>query len=274
MSDYQRMQRAIDFIRQHVLNASGDLTLQEIADHLSMSPWHFQRVFSRWVGLSPKQFQQQLNVQRAKTLLQQPGSLLTISDSLGLSSSSRLYDQFIRVEAMTPGEYRSRGEQLTIRWLNQNTPFGEIFVALTQRGVCRVSFDSSASNLQKLREQWPKAELRAHDPSRDPKVVEIFANSSAQQPIVLHLMASEFQLAVWRALLELPEGALCSYKSVAEALGKPKAARAVGRAVGSNPVAILIPCHRVIRENGGMGGYAWGEERKQQILLREALRHR
>lgn len=268
MSDYQRMQRAIDYIRD---TPTGELNLRGIADHLGMSPWHFQRLFSRWVGVSPKGFQQHLNVERAKILLDQPHSLLAVSESLGLSSSSRLYDQFIKIEAMTPGEYRSRGETLQIRWLRQRSPLGELFVALTPRGVCRVSFDDSDLNLRALAAQWPKAEIRPQD-DRDPPVPDIFAAAPSQQ-ISLHLIASDFQLAVWRALLNIPEGELCSYKALAEAVGKPSAARAVGTAVGSNPVALLIPCHRVIRGDGNLGGYAWGESRKQQLLVREALRH-
>lgn len=252
-------------------------TLDEIAAHVHLSPFHFQRLFSRWAGVTPKRYLQVLTLERAKALLQESRPLLEVADTLGLSSGSRLYDHFVQLEAVTPGEYKQRGAGLVIGHGVHDTPFGQAFVALTPRGVCNFSFlDEKAPEapLAALAHSWPEAELR-EAPSRTQNVINtMFDGSKApDRPISLHVSGTNFQISVWRALLQIPPAKVVSYAQVASAVGNPKAARAVGLAVGANPVALMIPCHRVIQQNGKLGGYHWGETRKQAIHAWEAARY-
>ncbi|WP_454009194.1 bifunctional transcriptional activator/DNA repair enzyme AdaA [Aeromonas sp. Marseille-Q7275] len=274
MSDYARISDAIAFIASQVARQP---TLDEIAAHVHLSPFHFQRLFSRWAGVTPKRYLQVLTLERAKALLQESRPLLEVADTLGLSSVSRLYDHFVQLEAVTPGEYKQRGAGLVIDHGVHDTPFGQAFVALTPRGVCNFSFlDDQAPQtpLAALAQRWPAAELR-DAPSRTQSVIHTMFDGSKtpDRPISLHVSGTNFQVSVWRALLEIPPAKVVSYAQVASAIGNPKAARAVGLAVGANPVALMIPCHRVIQQNGKLGGYHWGETRKQAIHAWEAARY-
>ncbi|HGY0993633.1 TPA: bifunctional transcriptional activator/DNA repair enzyme AdaA [Aeromonas salmonicida subsp. pectinolytica] len=274
MSDYARIADAIRFIASQV---ERQPTLDEIAAHVHLSPFHFQRLFSRWAGVTPKRYLQVLTLERAKALLQESRPLLEVADTLGLSSGSRLYDHFVQLEAVTPGEYKQRGAGLVIDHGVHNTPFGQAFVALTPRGVCNFSFlDDQAPQapLAALAHNWPEAELREAT-SRTQGVIHTMFDGSkkAGRPISLHVSGTNFQISVWRALLQIPPAKVVSYAQVASAVGNPKAARAVGLAVGANPIAFVIPCHRVIQQNGKLGGYHWGETRKQAIHAWEAARY-
>ncbi|WP_339330968.1 methylated-DNA--[protein]-cysteine S-methyltransferase [Aeromonas hydrophila] len=274
MSDYARIADAIRFIASQVARQP---TLDEIAAHVHLSPFHFQRLFSRWAGVTPKRYLQVLTLERAKALLQESRPLLEVADTLGLSSGSRLYDHFVQLEAVTPGEYKQRGAGLVIDHGVHDTPFGQAFIALTPRGMCNFSFlDDHAPQtpLAALAQSWPEAELR-EAPSRTQGVIHtMFDGSKApDRPISLHVSGTNFQISVWRALLQIPPAKVVSYAQVASAVGNPKAARAVGLAVGANPVALMIPCHRVIQQNGKLGGYHWGETRKQAIHAWEAARY-
>lgn len=274
MSDYARIADAIRFIASQVARQP---TLDEIAAHVHLSPFHFQRLFSRWAGVTPKRYLQVLTLERAKALLQESRPLLEVADTLGLSSGSRLYDHFVQLEAVTPGEYKQRGAGLVIDHGVHDTPFGQAFVALTPRGVCNFSFlDDQAPEapLTALTHNWPEAELR-EAPSRTQGVIHTMFDGSKtpDRPISLHVSGTNFQISVWRALLQIPPARVVSYAQVASAVGNPKAARAVGLAVGANPVALMIPCHRVIQQNGKLGGYHWGETRKQAIHAWEAARY-
>ncbi|AHE49342.1 ada regulatory protein [Aeromonas hydrophila 4AK4] len=273
MSDYARIADAIRFIASQV---ERQPTLDEIAAHVHLSPFHFQRLFSRWAGVTPKRYLQVLTLERAKALLQESRPLLEVADTLGLSSGSRLYDHFVQLEAVTPGEYKQRGAGLVIDHGIHDTPFGQAFVALTPRGVCNFSFlDEKAPQtpLTALAHSWPEAELR-EAPSRTQGVIHTMFDGSKtpDRPISLHVSGTNFQISVWRALLQIPPAKVVSYAQVASAISNPKAARAVGLAVGANPVALMIPCHRVIQQNGKLGGYHWGETRKQAIHAWEAAR--
>ncbi|MFM1663731.1 bifunctional transcriptional activator/DNA repair enzyme AdaA [Aeromonas salmonicida] len=274
MSDYARIADAIRFIASQV---ERQPTLDEIAAHVHLSPFHFQRLFSRWAGVTPKRYLQVLTLERAKALLQESRPLLEVADTLGLSSGSRLYDHFVQLEAVTPGEYKQRGAGLVIDHGVHDTPFGQAFVALTPRGVCNFSFlDDQAPQapLAVLAHNWPEAELR-EAPSRTQNVINTMfdSNQTPDRPISLHVSGTNFQISVWRALLQIPPAKVVSYAQVASAVGNPKAARAVGLAVGANPIAFVIPCHRVIQQNGKLGGYHWGETRKQAIHAWEAARY-
>ncbi|MFM4820079.1 bifunctional transcriptional activator/DNA repair enzyme AdaA [Aeromonas hydrophila] len=274
MSDYARIADAIRFIASQVARQP---TLDEIAAHVHLSPFHFQRLFSRWAGVTPKRYLQVLTLERAKALLQESRPLLEVADTLGLSSGSRLYDHFVQLEAVTPGEYKQRGAGLIIDHGVHDTPFGQAFVALTPRGVCNFSFlndQAPQTPLSALAQSWPEAKLR-EAPSRTQNVINTMFDSSkkADRPISLHVSGTNFQISVWRALLQIPPAKVVSYAQVASAVGNPKAARAVGLAVGANPVALMIPCHRVIQQNGKLGGYHWGETRKQAIHAWEAARY-
>ncbi len=274
MSDYARIADAIRFIASQVARQP---TLDEIAAHVHLSPFHFQRLFSRWAGVTPKRYLQVLTLERAKALLQESRPLLEVADTLGLSSGSRLYDHFVQLEAVTPGEYKQRGAGLVIDHGVHDTPFGQAFVALTPRGVCNFSFlDDQAPEapLSALARRWPEAELR-EAPSHTQSVIHTMFDGSKtpDRPLSLHVSGTNFQISVWRALLAIPPAKVVSYAQVASAVGNPKAARAVGLAVGANPVALMIPCHRVIQQNGKLGGYHWGETRKQAIHAWEAARY-
>ncbi|HEY6530457.1 MAG TPA: methylated-DNA--[protein]-cysteine S-methyltransferase [Cellvibrionaceae bacterium] len=272
MTDYDRIAAAIAYIQAHVMMQP---TLDEIAQHVHLSPFHFQRLFTRWAGTSPKRFLQVLTLELGKNLLNQQYSLLDTANFLGLSSASRLHDHFVQLEAMTPGEYKSQTGPLIIRYGVQQSPFGPLFVGQTQRGICRATFvdDGDASaELALLNKQWPLAQFIEDAEVADNFAQRMFSRTNpADTKIHLQVAGTNFQLAVWRALLRIPVGTAVSYGELAAQLGTPKASRAVGTAVGANPVAFLIPCHRVIQQSGALGGYRWGIVRKQAIQVWERL---
>lgn len=273
-SDYDRIAEAISFITSRV---SGQPTLQEIAGHLHLSPYHFQRLFCRWTGVTPKRFLQVLTLERSKQLLSESKSVLEVSDSLGLSSGSRLYDHFVHLEAVTPGEYKMGGAGLTIEYAAQDTPFGAAFIATTPRGICSFAFLENAEideRVLDLQEKWPRAILFENRRTTHAVTKAMFAGGKKLgSPISLYVSGTNFQINVWKALLQIPPAMVVSYSQVANAIGSPGSARAVGMAVGNNPVAFLIPCHRVIQQSGGLGGYHWGTTRKQAIHAWESARH-
>jgi len=272
MSDYERIAKAIDYIGE---NVTAQPSLADVAAHVHLSPFHFQRLFSRWAGTTPKRFLQVLTLELGKQLLKESTSLLDVSDALGLSSSSRLHDHFVQLEAVTPGEYRNKGKGLSIRHGVHDTPFGRLFIARTPRGVCRAAFvddGDEAAQLDRLLEVWPFAALeRDAEATADIAALLSAPVRDLQRPLSLHVAGTNFQIAVWRALLRIPPASAVTYSQIAEAVGSPRAVRAAGSAIGANPVALLIPCHRVIQQTGGLGGYRWGAARKQAIQVWERL---
>jgi len=274
MSDYIRIEKAMTYMSEHV---SSQPSLEDVAAHVHLSPFHFHRVFCKWAGTTPKRFLQALTLERSKRMLKEEGSLMDVSLSMGLSGGSRLYDHFVKLEAVTPGEYRNGGQGVTIQYGVNETPFGKIFVAMTPRGVCRIEFLGSRSAdeiLVDIGKDWPKGSLVQNDNATNYVANVLFSRLKDGQsnPLSLHVMGTNFQVAVWRALLRIPSGQLASYSQIANALGYPNASRAVGNAVGSNPVAMLIPCHRVIQKSGAIGGYRWGSTKKEMIQAWELLR--
>ena len=274
MTDYDRIAEAIRFI---VSRVDQQPSLQEIAAQLHLSPFHFQRLFGRWTGVTPKRFLQVLTLERAKQLLRESVPLLEVSEYVGLSSGSRLYDHFVQLEAVTPGEYKTGGLGLTIEYGVHETPFGNVFISITPKGVCKLAFlrnDEIDEHLAKLSKEWPHAEMHANHQSTLEVIDAIFDKEmNSNRPLSLHVSGTNFQASVWKALLSIPPGTVASYSQVAAAIGHPNAARAVGLAVGANPVALLIPCHRVIQQSGRIGGYHWGETRKHAIHAWEAARY-
>lgn len=267
MSDYDRVAKAMTYLVEH---AASQPTLEEVATHVCLSPYHFQRLFCRWAGTTPKRFLQALTLERGKRLLTESGALLDVSHKLGLSGSSRLHEHFVQLEAVTPGEYRSGGKGLTVEYGLHPTPFGPVFVAVTQRGICRLGFVEETridAMLAELSRDWPSSSIRRNDGATRDVIDTLFHQRPGDRPgpLSVHVKGTNFQIAVWRALLRIPAGTLASYSQVATVLGRPKASRAVGNAIGANPVALLIPCHRVIQQSGALGGYRWGVEKKQML---------
>jgi len=273
-SDYSRVAEAIDYLEAH---AADQPSLAAVAGQVGLSAFHFQRLFKRWAGVSPKDFLGCLTLQRAKGLLGDSRSLLDASLELGLSGPSRLHDLFLKVEAMTPGEFKRGGGGLAIRWGSHDTPFGEALFAVTDRGLCGLSFLGEApleTEVERLRARWPEADLR-EDPTRTaPLAAEVASRmrGGPRQPLSLVLRGSPFQVKLWEALLAIPEGAATSYQGLARLIDAPGASRAVGTALGLNPIGYLIPCHRVIRASGAVGDYRWGRIRKQALLGVEGAR--
>lgn len=270
--DYERIGDAIRFLREH---RTRQPELAEVAAHVGLSPYHFQRLFSRWTGVSPKRYLQYLTVEHAKRLLDDSRDLLETTWETGLSGPARLHDHFVTLEAVTPGEYR-RGAAGRISWGIQPSPFGPVFLASTERGVCRLAFlgeGEAGERVAELEARWPGSRVERHDAAAREIAARVFGDlPGAGRPLSLLVRGTNFQVQVWKALLEIPAGTVGSYGGVARALGRPEATRAVGNAVGANPVAYLIPCHRVLRSSGEIGGYRWGATRKQAILAWEASR--
>lgn len=270
--DYERIGRAIAYLRRH---ADHQPDLAAVARHVNLSEHHFQRLFTRWAGVSPKRFVQYLTLENAKSRLAGPGSVLDLAGAVGLSGPGRLHDLFVTLEAMSPGEYRAGGAGLAIRYGVHESPFGPALLAVTARGICGLHFVAGDQDgAARLRREWPEAELRQDVAGTAPVVERIFQPlaAAAGRPLALLVKGSNFQVKVWRALLELPPGSLTSYGRLAARIGAPGSARAVGGAIGANPIAWLIPCHRVIRETGLLGGYRWGPDRKAAMLGWEAAR--
>jgi AraC family transcriptional regulator, regulatory protein of adaptative response / methylated-DNA-[protein]-cysteine methyltransferase len=251
-------------------DAGPGLTLDGLAAQMQMSPHHFQRTFSQWVGVSPKRYQQYLTLDHAKTLLADRFTLLETTLSTGLSGASRLHDLFVTWEAMTPGDYARGGAGLTIRHGYTDTPFGEALVMATDRGLCGLAFTADMGRdaaMRDLTARWPKASYVAGDITR--VAASIFGG---QGSIALHLIGAPFQIKVWEALLRIPSGHVTTYGEIGRAIGHSQAVRAVGTAVGRNPLAFIIPCHRAIRKTGGLGGYHWGLPVKRAMLAWEGAR--
>jgi AraC family transcriptional regulator of adaptative response/methylated-DNA-[protein]-cysteine methyltransferase len=269
-ADYARIACAIDFLRRE---AHRQPTLAEVAAAVHLSEFHFQRIFSRWAGVSPKRFLQLLTLSEAKRHLAASADLLSASLDAGLSSPGRLHDLFVAMEAVTPGEFKTGGADLVLRYGFQLTPFGECLIASTLRGVCFLEFLTDKTHeemLVQLAKAWPGARAEEDLPGSAALVSRIFSRHAANgPPLNLLVKGTNFQTKVWRALLNIPSGRLVSYAQVAAWVGQPGAARAVGSAIGANPIAWLIPCHRVLRGNGELGGYAWGETRKIACLAWE-----
>ncbi len=267
--DYQRIANAISYLRGAALDQPS---LDEAANHIGLSPYHFQRLFKRFAGVSPKRFLQHLTSEHAKHLLRASVPVLETSFAVGLSSPGRLHDLTVNVEAVTPGEIKSGGEGLRIAYGIQSSPFGDCLLAQTERGICRLEFidrENPQQALERLKKDWPQAQL-LEDPAATLETSEqIFEQGQKSSPLTLLLRGTNFQLQVWQALLNIPVGNITSYGQLAKQLGQPGASRAVGTAVGQNPIGYLIPCHRVLRGDGNLGGYRWGIERKQAILGKE-----
>lgn len=267
---YRLMRRAIDRIDA---GDGRDISLQDIAAEMNLSPTHFQRVFSRWAGVSPKRFQQWLTLDHAKSLLRDRHTTLATADAVGLSGAGRLHDLFTRWEAMSPGDYARAGQGLDIRWAWVDSPFGPALVMATERGICGIAFAAEIGRtaaMDDMTRRWPAARFHADDDFVAPLAAQAFPRCGAPADAPLFLIGAPFQIKVWDALLRIPTGHVTTYSEIARAIGRPQAVRAVGTAVGRNPVSWLIPCHRAIRKSGGLGGYHWGVPVKRAILAWEA----
>jgi AraC family transcriptional regulator of adaptative response/methylated-DNA-[protein]-cysteine methyltransferase len=270
--EFARMTRAIEFIEREYHRQPK---LAEIARHVGLSEFHFNRLFRRWTGLTPKQYLAEVTGRAAGLALRDEPSVLDAAHSVGLSGGGRLHDLTVTLQAMSPGEIRAGGEGVTIHHGVADTPFGSAFVALTARGLCRLSFierESDAAELKALRTSWPKAQLVRDDSRVKQLVTTIWSNKSVTLPLAV--CGTNFQVQVWRALLELQPCQTITYGELARKVGLPDGARAVGNAVGANPIAWIIPCHRVLRAGGQLGGYRWGVPRKQMIRRWEERRTR
>ena len=271
-ADYPRIETAIRYLAAH---AEEQPTLSNVAAEVGLSPFHLQRVFKRWAGISPKRLLQLLTVEHAKELLDESASVLDATYEVGLTSPARLHDHFVALEAVTPGEYKSGGGDLEIRYGFHGSPFGHMLIAATDRGICRLTFpsgDEQRDEIAGLAQRWPRATLVESRTATADLAQRIFDGESREEPLRLLVQGTNFQIAVWRALLSIPEGEATTYSRIAHAIGRPRAVRAVGNAVGANPIAYLIPCHRVLRQIGALGGYRWGSTRKQALLAWESAR--
>ena len=268
-TDYERIASAIRYLQTNVLEQPS---LEQVARATGLSSAHFQRLFKRWAGVSPKRYLQYLTVEHAKAYLKD-SNVLETAYAAGLSSSSRLYEHFLTVEAITPGQYKQAGAGLELTYGVADSVFGSAWLASTPHGICALEFlDANAEQdyLQRLQERWPKAHFNRSDKAVALIVTELFIGQAVERP--LHLLGSNFQIQVWKALLDIPFAELTSYKQVANAIGKPNSSRAVARAIGSNSIGYLIPCHRVLRGTGELSGYRWGVERKAAILAWEGIK--
>lgn len=264
--NYDRIAQAIAYIKTHFQQQP---TLEEVAEKIHLSPSHFQRLFTEWAGTSPKKFLQYISIGHARQVLQESGvTLFDAAFATGLSSTSRLHDLFINIEGMTPAEYKSGGKNLSILYQFAESPFGPLLIASTPRGICSMGFiEEGQDALAALQEKFPEATLHEARDDFQQNALSIFANGQAPlQSIKLHLKGTPFQLKVWECLLKIPMGKLTTYGTLAQQIGQPNASRAVGTAIGSNPVAFLIPCHRVIQASGKFDGYYWGTIRKTAMI--------
>ncbi len=271
-NNYQRIAQAIEYIQQ---NYRAQPSLDDVAAYVHLSPFHFQRMFTAWAGVSPKKFLQYISLAHAKHLLrQQEASLFDASEALGLSGTSRLHDLFISIEGMTPGEYKNGGASLHIHYAFAESPFGKLLVASTHKGICYMAFcEDEKEAFDVLQTHFPKAHfVQENTPVQQQALLFFQEDWNALPQLKLHLKGSDFQLKIWETLLKIPMGDLTTYGSIAQQIQHPKAARAVGTAIGSNPVAYLIPCHRVIQTSGALGGYMWGITRKTAIIGWEAAK--
>lgn len=263
---YALLSRAIEVIDQ----ADAPLSLDQLAAHLNMSPAHFQRLFSQWVGVSPKRYQQYLTLDHCKTLLSQRHTTLDTAYQAGLSGTGRLHDLFVRWEAMSPGEFARQADAVTINYDWRDSPFGEALVMGTNRGLCGIAFAAETGRRKAFEDmigRWPKAKYVENAKALKHWSDAAFGHSGET---ALHLIGAPFQIKVWEALLKIPSGYVTTYSDIADSIGSPKAVRAVGTAVGRNPIGWLIPCHRALRKSGALGGYHWGLPIKRTMLAYEA----
>lgn len=264
--DYNRIAEAINYIQA---NFKSQPNLEEVAAKIHLSPFHFQRLFTNWAGVSPKKFLQYTTVEYAKSILKnKAATLFDAAYETGLSGTGRLHDLFITIEGMTPGEFKNGGENLAINYSYAESPFGNIIIASTAKGICYMAFyDNETVAYTTLLTHFPNAQFKQVTDLAQQHALYIFTHDWDKiNQIKLHLKGTDFQLKVWEALLKIPMGELTTYGSVANTINSPKASRAVGTAIGSNPVAFLIPCHRVIQSTGNFGGYMWGNTRKTAII--------
>ncbi len=266
---FERITKAIAYIQN---NFTDQPNLDEVAAYLHLSPAHFQRLFTEWAGTSPKKFLQYISLIHAKNILKQDRSVFDATFETGLSSTSRLHELFVQIEGMTPAEYKNGGENLNINYQCADTRFGRVLIASTLKGICKMSFiDDDTEALNELVGQFPKASFSQQIDELQQNALAIFSSDNLDLPqIKLHLKGTDFQLKVWECLLKIPMGQLSSYGEIAKHIETPKASRAVGTAIGSNPVAFLIPCHRVIQATGVLGEYHWGKVRKTAMIGWEA----
>ena len=267
-TEYLRIEKALNYLEEHFQDQPS---LEELADHLNMSPFHFQRVFKRWAGISPKRFVQFLTIDYAKKMLDENQSVLDATYESGLSSPGRLHDLFVTIDGVTPGEFKTKGSGIEIVYGIHSSPFGECLLAITERGICGLTFTTDkglGEALTDLQSQWEQARLRESTQMTKPFLDQIFTSSpgDGRRSVSLFLKGTNFQIKVWEALLRIPQGFVCSYEEIASYLGKSTAARAVGNAVAANPVAYIIPCHRVIQKIGAIGDYRHGTTRKKAMI--------
>lgn len=270
-TNYEKVAAAIDFVSK---NARQQPELEEIAAAVHTSPFHFQRLFTDWAGVSPKKFLQYLTVEHTKRLLtENQQSLFDAAYETGLSGTGRLHDLFVNIEGMTPGEYKNGGEALTIRYSIQHSRFGKYLVASTEKGICHLAFfeGSDDAAIKSIKEEWANAKIILSTDHRQQQIIDFFNRETADpKQIRLHLKGTAFQLKVWNALLHIPGGNVSTYGNLAKHIDQENASRAVGTAIGKNPVSYIIPCHRVIKSIGETGGYRWGATRKKAMLAWES----
>lgn len=269
--DYRRIEKVIRYLTDQF---PSEPDLAEAAARVNLSPYHFQRLFTRWAGVSPKQFCRYLSSQRAKSSLAEGKTLFDTAHDAGLSGTGRLHDLFVTLEGMTPGSYKNGGRSLTIRYSVSESLFGDLLIASTNRGICKIAFNDdelSSSTYADLKDEFPESTILQESDSFQKAALKFFSKDrSEHEDVRLCLKGTPFQIKVWEALINIPEGQLRSYSEVAEIIGSPKASRAVGSAIAKNPVAYLIPCHRVIKSTGEFGNYRWGSDRKTAMIGWEA----
>ena len=274
-NDYRRVAKAIAFLAD---NLQRQPSLEQVAAHVHLSAFHFQRLFCQWAGITPKRFLQVMTLDQAKQLIRSGASLSEAGEQSGLSSPSRLYDHFVALEAVTPGEFKRGGAELVIDYGIHQTLFGDLLLACTARGICKAVFVDIAGEddeLSALQQEWPHARLQ-HNPQHTSvlacRISQVLQTGQSDMTLPLHVRGTNFQVSVWQALLHTSAAESLSYSELARRIGRPQSVRAVANAVAANPVALLIPCHRVIRESGALSGYRWGTERKQLLRFYESLK--
>ncbi len=271
--NYDRIAQAIRYIKS---NFKRQPSLEELAGEVCLSPFHFQRLFHEWAGTTPKKFLQYISLEHAKTLLKEgQTTLFDAAFETGLSGTGRLHDLFIHIEGMTPAEYKNGGKDLSVNFSFAESPFGNLLVASTSKGICHMAFiDDEMNARNELIKRFPNATFQHKTDVMQESALAIFQSDWGKLPeIKLHLKGTDFQLKVWETLLRIPTGRLTTYGNIACQIGNSNASRAVGTAIGSNPVAFLIPCHRVIQSTGNLGGYMWGETRKSAIIGWESAKN-